>query len=162
MQANIETVFQAELTAIDRRDLLRMADLSGTEAVNFFRGSGILPRRINAMTDAASKPLLTRKPDWLKRRLPTAKPSTRCGSSSRPASLHTSARRPSARTSGSVIPTVRRRFSSWASAAPAIAASCSVSPGQPEPLDPDEPGRVAEAVERMGLKYVVVHVRHPR
>ncbi len=33
MQANIETVFQAELTAIDRRDLLRMADLSGTEAV---------------------------------------------------------------------------------------------------------------------------------
>jgi len=33
---------------------------------------------------------------------------------------------------------------------------CSVSPGFPKPLDPHEPGRVAEAVERMGLKYVVV------
>ena len=33
---------------------------------------------------------------------------------------------------------------------------CSVSPGLPEPLDPDEPERVAEAVERMGLRYAVV------
>jgi lipoic acid synthetase len=33
---------------------------------------------------------------------------------------------------------------------------CAVSPGPPEPLDPDEPGRVAAAAERMGLKYVVV------
>jgi lipoic acid synthetase len=33
---------------------------------------------------------------------------------------------------------------------------CSVAPGLPEPLDPDEPQRVAAAAERMGLKYVVV------
>jgi lipoic acid synthetase len=33
---------------------------------------------------------------------------------------------------------------------------CAVIPGAPEPLDPQEPERVAEAVERMGLKYVVV------
>ena len=32
MQAHIEAVFQAELMAIDRWDLLRMADLSGSEA----------------------------------------------------------------------------------------------------------------------------------
>ncbi len=32
MQAHIETVFQAELTAIDRQSLLRLADLSCTEA----------------------------------------------------------------------------------------------------------------------------------
>ena len=33
---------------------------------------------------------------------------------------------------------------------------CAVRKGQPEPVDPDEPERVAEAVSRMGLKHVVV------
>ncbi|MCR4431506.1 MAG: lipoyl synthase [Tepidanaerobacteraceae bacterium] len=33
---------------------------------------------------------------------------------------------------------------------------CAVSKGQPEPLDEDEPKRVAEAAERLGLKHVVV------
>jgi len=33
---------------------------------------------------------------------------------------------------------------------------CDISTGRPEPLDPDEPVRVAEAVERMGLRFAVV------
>jgi lipoyl synthase len=33
---------------------------------------------------------------------------------------------------------------------------CSVKRGQPQPLDPDEPRRVAEAVEQLGLKHVVI------
>ncbi len=33
---------------------------------------------------------------------------------------------------------------------------CSVTPGDPMPLDPDEPLKVAEAAAEMGLKYVVV------
>ena len=33
---------------------------------------------------------------------------------------------------------------------------CLVDTRQPEPLDPDEPERVAEAVARMGLGYAVV------
>jgi lipoate-protein ligase B len=39
MQAHIETVFQAELTAVDRSGLLRLADLSGTEAEFSFVGA---------------------------------------------------------------------------------------------------------------------------
>ena len=35
-------------------------------------------------------------------------------------------------------------------------AFCNVRTGLPEPLDPTEPGRVADAVLRMGLKHVVV------
>jgi lipoic acid synthetase len=35
-------------------------------------------------------------------------------------------------------------------------AYCAVSHGRPAPLDRAEPGRVAEAVERMGLKYAVI------
>jgi len=33
---------------------------------------------------------------------------------------------------------------------------CDIATGRPEPLDPDEPVRVAEAVERMGLRFAVV------
>ncbi len=33
---------------------------------------------------------------------------------------------------------------------------CDVKPGRPQPLDPDEPGNLAEASRRMNLKYVVV------
>lgn len=33
---------------------------------------------------------------------------------------------------------------------------CSVSHGRPQPVDPDEPARVAEAVARLGLRHVVV------
>ena len=33
---------------------------------------------------------------------------------------------------------------------------CAVAHGTPQPLDPDEPARLAVAVERMGLKHVVI------
>jgi len=35
-------------------------------------------------------------------------------------------------------------------------AFCNISPGAPEPVDPEEPGRVAQAAERLGLGHVVV------
>jgi lipoic acid synthetase len=35
-------------------------------------------------------------------------------------------------------------------------AFCNVATGRPLPLDPSEPGRVAEAVARMGLRHVVI------
>lgn len=35
-------------------------------------------------------------------------------------------------------------------------AFCNITPGKAEPLDPGEPGRVAEAVARLGLVYAVV------
>jgi lipoic acid synthetase len=33
---------------------------------------------------------------------------------------------------------------------------CDIATGKPGPIDPEEPARVAEAVERMGLRYAVV------
>ncbi len=35
-------------------------------------------------------------------------------------------------------------------------AFCAVTSGKPAPLDPDEPERVAEAVERLGLRFAVI------
>ncbi|MEW5853182.1 MAG: radical SAM protein, partial [Myxococcota bacterium] len=33
---------------------------------------------------------------------------------------------------------------------------CDVQSGRPDPLDPDEPARVAEAVAKLGLKFAVI------
>lgn len=33
---------------------------------------------------------------------------------------------------------------------------CDVAHGRPEPLDPEEPNKIAEATEQLGLKYVVI------
>jgi len=35
-------------------------------------------------------------------------------------------------------------------------AFCNITPGRPDPVDPDEPRRVAEAAVRLGLRHVVV------
>ncbi|WP_027188971.1 lipoyl synthase [Paucidesulfovibrio longus] len=35
-------------------------------------------------------------------------------------------------------------------------AFCNITPGRPQPLDPDEPRRVAEGAKRLGLRHVVV------
>jgi len=39
---------------------------------------------------------------------------------------------------------------------------CAVPKGKPEPIDIDEPRRVAEAVATLGLKFAVVTKREPR
>ena len=97
-----------------------------------------------------------RKPDWLKRRLPAGEAFNQVRALIEAGRLHTvcqEARCPniwecySHRTATFLIMGERCtrdcRF-------------CSVAAGPPGPLDPQEPARVAEAVERMGLTYVVV------
>ena len=108
------------------------------------------------MSAANPNPPAARKPDWLKRRLPTGETFNQVRDLIEAGRLHTvcqEARCPniwecySHRTATFLIMgercTRNCRF-------------CSVASGPPGPLDPQEPARVAEAVERMGLKYVVV------
>jgi len=98
----------------------------------------------------------SRKPAWLKRRLPTGEGYARVRELIESGRLHTvcqEARCPniwecfSHRTATFLIMgercTRNCRF-------------CSVHSGTPEALDPGEPGRVAAAAAEMGLKYVVV------
>jgi lipoic acid synthetase len=108
------------------------------------------------MADVTAKPPAARKPDWLKRRLPTGETFNQVRELIEAGKLHTvcqEARCPniwecySHRTATFLIMgercTRNCRF-------------CSVAPGPAEALDPQEPARVAEAVEHMGLQYVVV------
>ena len=69
--------------------------------------------------------------------------------------LHTCARRPAARTSSSAGKTARQPSSSAATTAPAAATSARSTPAGPT-LDYDEPRRVGESVQAMGLRYATV------
>jgi lipoyl synthase len=108
------------------------------------------------MADAASKTLSTRKPDWLKRRLPTGGTFDQVRALIEAGKLHTVCQEAKCPNIWECYSHRTATFLIMGERCTRNCRFCSVSPGLPEPLDPDEPGRVAEAVERMGLKYVVV------
>lgn len=108
------------------------------------------------MADAASKTLSTRKPDWLKRRLPTGGTFDQVRALIEAGKLHTVCQEAKCPNIWECYSHRTATFLIMGERCTRNCRFCSVSPDLPEPLDPDEPGRVAEAVERMGLKYVVV------
>jgi lipoic acid synthetase len=108
------------------------------------------------MTDAASKPLLTRKPDWLKRRLPSGEAFNQVRELIEAGRLHTVCQEAKCPNIWECYSHRTATFLIMGERCTRNCRFCSVSPGRPEPLDPGEPDRVAEAIERMGLKYVVV------
>jgi lipoic acid synthetase len=108
------------------------------------------------MTDQTRPQAVNRKPEWLKRRLPAEGDFSQVRQLIESGRLHTvcqEARCPniwecfSHRTATFLILgdrcTRNCRF-------------CSVASGKPDPPDPGEPRRVAEAVARMGLRYAVI------
>jgi lipoic acid synthetase len=108
------------------------------------------------MTDAASNPLPHRKPDWLKRRLPTGETFNQVRDLISAGKLHTVCQEAKCPNIWECYSRRTATFLIMGERCTRNCRFCSVSPGPPEPLDPDEPGRVAAAAERMGLKYVVV------
>ncbi len=108
------------------------------------------------MTDAASNPLPHRKPDWLKRRLPTGETFSQVRELIEAGKLHTVCQEAKCPNIWECYSQRTATFLIMGERCTRNCRFCSVSPGLPEPLAPDEPGRVAEAVERMGLRYVVV------
>jgi lipoyl synthase len=108
------------------------------------------------MTDAASKPLPSRKPDWLKRRLPSGETFNQVRELLEAGRLHTVCQEAKCPNIWECYSHRTATFLIMGQRCTRNCRFCSVSSGRPEPLDPDEPGRVAAAVERMSLKYVVV------
>jgi lipoic acid synthetase len=111
---------------------------------------------MSAMADLTSKPLSTRKPDWLKRRLPTGEDFNRVRELIEAGKLHTVCQEAKCPNIWECYSHGTATFLIMGERCTRNCRFCSVSPGLPEPLDPDEPGRVAEAVAHMGLRYVVV------
>jgi lipoic acid synthetase len=108
------------------------------------------------MPDAAPKSPPTRKPDWLKRRLPTGETFNEMRELIEAGKLRTVCQEAKCPNIWECYSHRTATFLILGERCTRNCRFCSVAPGLPEPLDPDEPGRVAEAVERMGLKYAVV------
>lgn len=108
------------------------------------------------MTKAASNPLPHRKPDWLKRRLPTGEAFDQVRQLIAAGRLHTVCQEAKCPNIWECYSHGTATFLIMGERCTRDCRFCSVEPGRPDPLDPDEPVRVAEAVERMGLNYTVV------
>ena len=108
------------------------------------------------MPDAAPQPPPLRKPDWLKRRLPTGETFNEVRELIEAGKLHTVCQEAKCPNIWECYSHRTATFLILGERCTRNCRFCSVAPGLPGPLDPDEPGRVAEAVERMGLKYAVV------
>jgi lipoyl synthase len=117
--------------------------VNATARIPEVRGGGDAPRDI-------------RKPDWLKVRLPVDGDFFRVSGIVKEGRLHTicqSARCPNV---GECWSRRTATFLILGDACTRDCGFCAVRKGVPAPLDPDEPGRVAEAVVSLGLGYAVL------
>lgn len=108
------------------------------------------------MTETIKTSTAGRKPDWLKRRLPSGETFNQVREILETGRLHTVCQEAKCPNIWECYSHRTATFLIMGERCTRNCRFCSVSPGRPEPLDPEEPARVAAAVERMGLKYVVV------
>jgi lipoic acid synthetase len=108
------------------------------------------------MTETIKRSPAPRKPDWLKRRLPTGEAFNQVRELIEAGRLHTVCQEAKCPNIWECYSHRTATFLIMGERCTRNCRFCSVSPGLPGPLDPGEPGRVAAAVERMELKYVVI------
>ena len=99
---------------------------------------------------------LPRKPDWLKRRLPTGEGYARVRELIESGRLHTVCQEARCPNIWECFSHHTATFLIMGERCTRNCRFCSVHSGTPEALDPGEPGRVAAAAAEMGLQYVVV------
>lgn len=105
-------------------------------------------------TRVQKKPI--RKPDWLGRPLPSAPAFARVRFLLEAGGLHTVCQEARCPNQGECFSRGTAVFLILGDCCTRFCRFCAVSQGKPGPTDPDEPRRVAEAVGRMALDYVVV------
>jgi lipoic acid synthetase len=98
----------------------------------------------------------TAKPDWLKVRLPTGEPYRRVKNLIDQFDLHTVCESAACPNRGECWSRATATFMILGNICTRSCGFCNVITGRPTELDLDEPRRVAEAVERMQLKYAVI------
>ena len=106
--------------------------------------------------EASLEGVATRKPPWLKKRLPDAEAMRKMGALLRERRLHTVCE--SALYANQVKSFGRggATFNFMGDVCSRDCSFCAVANGRPTPLDRSEPGHVADAVARLGLRHVVV------
>ncbi|MGI5939338.1 MAG: lipoyl synthase [Thermoleophilia bacterium] len=97
-----------------------------------------------------------RKPAWLKKRLPEAAAVQRMEALLDQCRLHTVCRSASCPNLGECFAAGVATFLIMGDVCTRDCGFCGVESGRPEPLDADEPARLADAAARLGLRHVVV------
>jgi lipoic acid synthetase len=108
------------------------------------------------MNDPTKPGALPRKPEWLKRRLPTGKAFGHVQELIEKGRLHTVCQEAKCPNIWECFSQQTATFLIMGGRCTRNCGFCSVATGEPEPLDPQEPARVATAAAQMGLAYVVV------
>ena len=97
-----------------------------------------------------------RKPLWLSRKLPTGADYEKVRRLIHQSSLHTVCQEAKCPNQWECFSNQTATFMLLGEACTRNCRFCNVESGMPSRVDPDEPGRVAEAAEALGLSYVVV------
>lgn len=97
-----------------------------------------------------------RHPDWIKSRAPTGKAVAETRATVRALGLHTVCEEAQCPNLGECWSHHTATVMLLGDTCTRACRFCAVGHGRPLPVDPDEPRRVAEAVERLGLKHVVM------
>jgi lipoic acid synthetase len=96
------------------------------------------------------------KPDWLKVRAPGSPSYLRLKSIMRDLGLHTVCEEAHCPNIGECWEHSTATFMILGDVCTRACSYCAVAHGRPAPMDPDEPARVARAIETLGLSYVVI------
>ena len=99
---------------------------------------------------------VTRKPDWIRVKAPVSKGYLETAALMRANGLHTVCEEAACPNIGECWEQKHAPFMIMGDTCTRACAFCNVKTGLPGPLDPREPARVADAVEKLGLKHVVV------
>ncbi len=102
------------------------------------------------------EPLQPRRPDWLRARIPTGKAYLETKSILRTLDLHTVCESANCPNIGDCFSRHTATFLILGNVCTRSCPFCDIRSGKPLPVDPEEPGRVADAVRRLGLHYAVV------
>jgi lipoic acid synthetase len=108
------------------------------------------------MTESIPKSARSRKPDWLKRRLPAGEAFNQVRELIEAGQLHTVCQEAKCPNIWECYSHHTATFLIMGERCTRNCRFCSVAPGLPAPLDPQEPARVAEAAAGMAISYVVV------
>ena len=97
-----------------------------------------------------------KKPDWLRVRLPAGKEYTRVRSIVDTHKLHTICESGSCPNMGECWGSGTATFMILGNVCTRSCSFCAVATGKPPQYDTDEPARIAEAIQRMGVKHAVI------
>jgi lipoic acid synthetase len=108
------------------------------------------------MTDSASAPIRTRKPDWLRVKAPTSLAVSETRALMRRLKLNTVCEEAACPNLGECWSQKHATVMILGDTCTRACAFCNVKTGMPGPVDALEPGHVAEAAAALGLEHIVI------